>query len=105
MIDRGEPKAGVKDEGQLDQNVADQKLSFPRTVFSVTKDTIFGFIDDDCLVLAGAVAYSALQSIIPLVLGFIAVGSLFLQDPETRQHFIDVLIATVPSELSSMLKF
>ncbi len=105
MIDKGEPKDEIKDEGQLDQNAADQKLNFPQTVFSVTKDTIFGFLDDDCLVLAGAVAYAALQSIIPLVLGFIAVGSLFLQDPETRQHFINVLIATVPSELSSMLKF
>src|SRR5690348_792082 len=105
MIDRGEPKAGVKDEGQLDQNRADQKLSFPRTAFNITKDTIFGFLDDDCMVLAGAVAFSAVQSLVPLVLGFISVGSLFLQDPETRQNFIAVLIAAVPSELSSVFKF
>ena len=35
MIDKGEPKAGVKDEGQLDQNRADQKLNFSLTVFNV----------------------------------------------------------------------
>src|SRR5215210_4688591 len=107
MIDRGEPRASIKikKEGQLNQNAADQHLSFPQTLFNVTKDTVVGFIDDDCLVLGGAVAYSALQSIIPLVLGFIAVGSLFLQDRQTRQHFIDVLIAAVPSEISTLIDF
>ncbi|HEX2914857.1 MAG TPA: YihY/virulence factor BrkB family protein [Chloroflexia bacterium] len=105
MIDRGEPKAEDSDPDQIDQNEADQKLSFPQTVFNVTRDTISGFIDDDCLVLAGAVSYSALQSVVPLVLGFIAVGSLFLQDSNTRQEFINGLIAAVPAELTSVIKF
>ena len=105
MIDKGEPKAGVKDEGQLDQNPADQHLNFPLTVFNVLKDTLFGFLDDDCMVLAGAVAFSAVQSLVPLVLGFISVGSLFLQDQQTRQDFIGNLIAAVPSELSGVFKF
>lgn len=104
MIDKGEPKAGVQDTTQVDQNIADQHLSIPAKVFNVIKDTVIGFIDDDCLVLAGAVAYSALQSIIPLVLGFIAVGSLFLQDPTTRSDFINALIGAVPAELTSVIK-
>ncbi len=105
MIDRGEPKAGVKDESQIDQNRADQQLSSPRKFFNITKDTIFGFLDDDCLVLAGAVAFSAVQSLVPLVIGFISVGSLLLQDPQTRLNFIGVMIAAVPPELSSVFKF
>lgn len=105
MIDRGEPKAGIKDTGQLDQNRADQHRGVFATVFNVVKDTVIGFLDDDCMVLAGAVAFSAVQSVVPLVLGFISVGSLFLQDPTTRQNFISTLIAAIPSELSSVFNF
>ena len=69
-------------------------------VFDVVKTTVTEFLDDNCLVLAGAVAYSALQSIVPLILGFIAIVSLFLQDEANRASFARGVYDAVPSNLS-----
>ena len=75
----------------------------PIQIFNVVKDTVVEFMDDNCMVLAGAVAFSALQSIVPLILGFIAVGSLLLQDPATRADFVYRVEAAVPRNLSGFI--
>ena len=74
-----------------------------KRVFEIAKTTVLEFLDDNCLVLAGAVAYSALQSVVPLILGFIAVGSLFLQDPANKASFVRGVSDAVPSNLSSSI--
>lgn len=78
-----------------------QKKGFFAAAFNTTKDTVGEFLNDNCMNLAAAVTYYALQSIIPLILGFLAVGSLFLQDPTTRQHFITQITTSVP-QLNSL---
>ncbi len=78
---------------------------FPGNVFSVAKDTFGEFMTDNCLNLSAAVAYYALQSIIPLILGFIALGSFFLQDPAARQGFISGIESAIPPEVGAAIKF
>ena len=67
--------------------------------------SVGGFLDDNCLVLAGAVAFSAIQSIFPLILGFLAVSSLFLQDPSAQENFIRGIYRVFPELLSLNIDF
>ncbi|NWJ98158.1 MAG: YihY/virulence factor BrkB family protein [Chloroflexi bacterium] len=77
----------------------------PRSVFQVAKQTVIEFMDDNCLNLAAAIAYYALQSIIPLILGFVVIGSFFLQDPLTRKDFIQTVVDAVPKEVGQSINF
>ncbi len=86
---------------RVEKEKAPAPETFWQTTFRVVKVTVVEFFNDNCLVLAGAVAYSALQSVIPLILGFIAVGSLFLQDPSNRTTFVAEISAAIPSQLNN----
>ncbi len=65
--------------------------------FKIAKNTIGEFFKDNCLNVAAAIAYYALQSIIPLILGFIVIGSFFLQEGETRTNFINSVKSALPN--------
>ncbi len=71
--------------------------AWAKSTFKVTKDSIGEFFKDNCLNVAAAIAYYALQSIIPLVLGFIVIGSFFLQDGVARQNFINSVKGALPN--------
>lgn len=81
------------------------ELSVPKPLppLALLKATFKNFLDDNATVLAGAVAFTALQSILPLVLGFIAVGSLLLQDPSTRQNFQQAIVSAIPAEVNKTI--
>jgi membrane protein len=74
-----------------------------QSVFAVFKTAFKGFGEDNCTVLAAAFAYTAVQSVIPLLLGFVAVGSLFLQDEKTKNDFISGLKTSIPTEVSNAI--
>jgi membrane protein len=76
-----------------------------RGVFGIIKNSAKEFMDDECLNLSAAIAYYALQSLIPLILGFIALGSLFLQDPATRQDFINGVKGAIPQQIGEATNF
>src|SRR6476620_1199704 len=68
-----------------------------KSVFKVAKNTISEFFKDNCLNVAAAIAYYVLQSIVPLVLGFIVIGSFFLQDGVARENFINSVKSALPN--------
>jgi membrane protein len=55
------------------------------------------FMDENMPTIAGAVAFALFQSLIPLVVGFVVISSLFLQ-PGTgvRENFIQAIVNIVP---------
>jgi membrane protein len=85
----------------VNQDKRVQGLPFAVKIFNTVKDTVFEFLDDDGPTIAGAVAYSALQGVISLILAFIAIGSFLLQDESTRLNFIYGITASVPAELNN----
>ena len=84
-----------------DESSEEPSRNIFQRIFKTIVDTVGEFLNDNCTVLAGAVAFSALQSVIPLLLGFIAVGSLFLQDKATRNEFVHNISTAIPSELNN----
>lgn len=68
-----------------------------KSTFKVAKDSVLEFLDDNCLNAAAAIAYYVLQSIIPLVLGFIVIGSFFLQEGTARDNFINSVKNALPN--------
>jgi len=68
-----------------------------KSTFKVAKDSVGEFLKDNCLNVAAAIAYYVLQSIIPLVLGFIVIGSFFLQDGVARENFINSVKSALPN--------
>ncbi len=60
------------------------------------KSSVKEFFADNCLNVAAAIAYFTLQSIIPLVLGIIVIGSLFFQEGIARQNFINQVSSSLP---------
>ena len=81
------------------------QASLPKKVLDTLVASVGGFLDDNCLVLAGAVAFSAIQSIFPLILGFLAISSLFLQDPSSQDNFIRGIYRVFPELLSLNIDF
>lgn len=77
----------------------------PKGFIGVAKQSVTEFMDDNCLNLAAAIAYYALQSVIPLILGFIVLGSLFLQDPGTRNDFINGVKGAIPEDVGKTINF
>ncbi len=74
-----------------------------KRIFSNTKSIIGEFFDDECLNLSAGIAYYALQSLIPLILGFIAIGSFFLRDGQVRQNFLVGLQSVIPATVSNVI--
>jgi membrane protein len=72
--------------------------------FGVVKNIGTKFMDDNCLILSAAIAYYALQSLIPLILGFISVAGLLLQDAGSRADFIKSVNSAIPAEISNTIK-
>lgn len=68
-----------------------------KAIFKTAKTTVEEFFKDNCLNVAAATAYYTLQAIIPLILGFIVVGSFFLKEGESRQNFINSIKAALPN--------
>ncbi|MDB5079653.1 MAG: hypothetical protein JWP00_1577 [Chloroflexi bacterium] len=68
-----------------------------KATFKVAKNSVGEFFKDNCLNVAAAIAYYALQSIIPLVLGFIVIGSFFLQEGVARENFINSIKSALPN--------
>src|SRR3954463_16326959 len=68
-----------------------------KSTFKVAKDSVSEFLKDNCLNVAAAIAYYVLQSIVPLVLGFIVIGSFFLQDGVARENFINSVKSALPN--------
>ena len=81
------------------------QTSLSKKVLDTLVASVGGFLDDNCLVLAGAVAFSAIQSIFPLILGFLAISSLFLQDPSSQENFIRGVYRVFPELLSLNIDF
>jgi len=94
-----DPKKGAP----LNQDDTAQNVPAPKGVFNIAKDTVSEFLEDNCLVFAGAIAYTAVQSVIPLLLGFLAVGSLFLQDAKTKSDFVSGLKSSIPPEIANAI--
>ena len=80
-----------------------QKQGIFQKVFSNTKNIIGEFFEDECLNLSAGIAYYALQSLIPLILGFIAIGSFFLRDGQVRQNFEIGLQSAIPASVSNVI--
>ncbi|HEX2911762.1 MAG TPA: YhjD/YihY/BrkB family envelope integrity protein [Chloroflexia bacterium] len=72
-------------------------------IIQTGKTIITNFLDHDCLVLAAAIVYYTLQSLVPLLLGFIAVVSLVLQGSSNRKDFIDGINNGIPSDISNTI--
>jgi membrane protein len=68
-----------------------------KATFKVAKNSVSEFFSDNCLNVAAAIAYYTLQSIFPLVLGMIVVGSFFLQEGEARANFINGVKSALPN--------
>jgi membrane protein len=68
-----------------------------KAFFKVAKNSVGEFFKDNCLNVAAAIAYYTLQSIIPLVLGFIVIGSFFLEKGEARTNFINSVKDSLPN--------
>jgi membrane protein len=71
--------------------------AWAKATFKVAKNSVDEFLKDNCLNVAAAIAYYVLQSIIPLILGFIVIGSFFLQDGEARTNFINSVKGALPN--------
>jgi membrane protein len=71
--------------------------AWAKATFKVAKNSVDEFLKDNCLNVAAAIAYFVLQSIIPLILGFIVIGSFFLQDGEARTNFINSVKGALPN--------
>lgn len=71
--------------------------AWAKATFKVAKNSVTEFLNDNCLNVAAAIAYYVLQSIVPLVLGFIVIGSFFLQQGEARTNFINSVKGALPN--------
>jgi len=98
------PTKNAKKDQDENENKPDLG-KFPGNTFKIAKDTVGEFLEDNCLNLAAAIAYYALQSIIPLILGFIAVGSFLLQDKVARENFINGVKGAIPQQIGDATNF
>jgi membrane protein len=57
---------------------------------------ILGMGQDDASHLAAGVAYYAIFSVIPLLLGLLAILGLVLNSPDLQQRFLDLVTANIP---------
>jgi membrane protein len=69
----------------------------------IVKTSVSGFLDHECLNLAAGIVYYTLQSLVPLLLGFIAGVSLFLQDAASRKSFEDAVKSALPSDVEKTI--
>jgi membrane protein len=78
-------------------------VSKPNRVIYTAKTTVLDFLADECTILAAAIVYYFVQSLVPLLLGFVAVSSLVLQDAASRQNFIDGIKNVIPADIASTI--
>lgn len=62
----------------------------------LAKRTVRKFLDDDCMDMAASIAYYALFSIFPLLLGFIAILGLFLEPAEVQGQLLGTMAQVLP---------
>lgn len=66
--------------------------------FTGAKNSVTSFLDDNCMAIAGAIAYYILQGLLPLIIGVVVVATFFLQKgTQARADFIDAVKGLVPS--------
>ncbi len=68
-----------------------------KSFFKIAKTSVGEFFKDNGFNVAAAIAYFTLQSIIPLILGFIVIGSFFLQEGVARDNFINGIKGALPN--------
>lgn len=61
------------------------------------------FMDDECTNLAAAIAYYALQSVIPLLIGLIAIFGLIVNDPKVREDVINGVSSAIPEQIGQTI--
>lgn len=86
-----------------DLKISSVAATKPLPPLALVKATLKNFADDNATVIAGAVAFTALQSILPLILGIVAVGSLLLQDGSTRKNFQDAIVSAIPADVNKTI--
>lgn len=72
--------------------------------FKILADSFSEFMDDECMNLSAAIAYYALQSLIPLILGIISIAALFLNNPQTRENIISGVESAIPQQIGETIK-
>jgi membrane protein len=75
----------------------------PNRFIYVAKNSVTKFLADECTILAAAIVYYFVQSLVPLLLGFVAVASLVLQDASSRQNFIDGVKNVIPADVANTI--
>ncbi len=93
----------AKDNAKDKNNkIEEEPQAPPKGIVEIAKGTFGEFMEDNCLNLAAAVTYYALQSIIPLIIGFVAIGTLFLKDQQTRDNFVNGIKSVIPTGLGNL---
>ena len=72
-------------------------------VFVLAKRTIQEFMDDQCMHLAGAIAYFGFLSLFPLILFIIALFGQYLQTPATRDQILNQVGNYLPGATNFVL--
>lgn len=65
-------------------------------ILALTVTTAKRFFNDDCMQMAAGIAYYALFSVFPLLLGLLAISGHFLEPGPLQSRVIDVLTEMVP---------
>jgi membrane protein len=66
--------------------------------YAFARDVVVRFLEDDCLSMAATIAYYALLSIFPLVLGASALATFLLERQDVRAAIVEALRAYLPAE-------
>ena len=66
-------------------------------VCRLAKETVRGFQADECAYVAAGIAYYAIFSVFPLLLGLIAILGLVLEPAEVQPRLIDLAAQAFPS--------
>lgn len=72
--------------------------------WELTKRTISSFTGDNCMHLAAGIAYYAFFSMFPLILGLIAILSLFLEPLQVQQRLLDMTLQVFPASADLVAK-
>ena len=67
-----------------------------RTLFLLAKHTIRKYSDDNCSLLAAAISYYVLFSVVPLTIFLASVFGFVMRDQSTRQQVVDSIVQATP---------
>lgn len=93
-----------KAEEQEEEKLKEVNKRPSRNPFGVLADSFKEFMDDECMNLSAAIAYYALQSLIPLILGIISIAALFLNDPKVREDIISGVESAIPQQIGQTIE-